>query len=104
MSGRFTSEFRSRAVRMVRDHGPEYGSVTETITRVSGQLGCSRESLRRWVVQAGVDAGTRPGVTSEESVEVKRLKKEVRELRQANEILRAAAVFFAGELGPRNTG
>ena len=62
----------------------------------------TRESVRRWVAQAEVDDGARPGTTSEESAEIKRLKAENRRLREDNEILKAATVFFAGELDPRN--
>jgi len=58
--------------------------------------------VRRWLAQAEVDDGTRPGITTEESAEVKRLKSEVKRLRQDNEILRRASIFFAGELDPRN--
>ena len=61
-----------------------------------------RETLRRWVSQAEVDAGSRPGVTSEGAEEIKRLKAENKRLREANEILRKASIFFAGELDPRN--
>ena len=66
------------------------------------QVGVGRETVRRWLVQADIDAGTRPGATSDEQAEIKRLKAENRRLREDNEILRAATVFFAGELDPRN--
>ena len=66
------------------------------------QLGVGRETVRRWVRQAEVDAGHRPGVTSEESEEIERLKVENARLREDNEILRRASIFFAGELDPRN--
>jgi len=66
---------------------------------VAGKLGIgSAETLRKWVRQAEVNAGQRPGVTSEDSAEIKRLKRENAELRRANEILKAASVFFAAEL------
>jgi transposase len=65
-------------------------------------LGVSRETLRRWVVQAQVDGGIRPGVTTAEAEEIRRLKAEVKRLREANEILKAASIFFAGELDSRN--
>jgi transposase len=63
-----------------------------------GEGGVSSETLRRWVRRAEVDGGQRPGLTSEEAVEIKRLKREVAELRRANEILKAAAAFFGAEL------
>lgn len=76
--------------------------MTAAATAVARQEGVSRESVRRWLAQAEVDDGTRPGVTSEESAEIKRLKSEVKRLREDNEILCRASIFFAGELDPRN--
>ena len=94
--GRGTSyppELRERAVRMVAEVWPEYPSDWPVIKAVATKLGTgSAETLRKWVRQAEVDGGTRPGVTSEESAEV-------RELRRANEILKAASAFFAAEPG-----
>ena len=67
---------------------------------MAGKLGIgSAETLRKWVRQAEVNAGTRPGVTGEESAELRKLRAEVRELRRANEILKAASAFFAAEPG-----
>ena len=91
---------RERAVRLVREHRAEYSSTTAAA--VARQLGVARESVRRWVAQAEIDDGARPGTTSEESAEIKRLRAENRRLREDNEILKAATVFFAGELDPRN--
>ena len=68
---------------------------------VAGQLGMSRETLRRWITQAEVDDGARPGVTTAEAEEIRRLKVENKRLREANEILKAASIFFAGELDSR---
>jgi transposase len=65
---------------------------------VAGKLGASAETVRTWVCQAEVDGGQRPGVTSEESAEIRRLRREVAELRRANEIVKAASAFFAAEL------
>ena len=101
--GRGTSyppELRERAVRMVAEVRPEYPSDWPAIKAVAGKLGIgSAETLRKWVRRAEVDGGTRPGVTSEESAEIKRLKRENAELRRANEILKAASAFFAAEPG-----
>ena len=76
--------------------------MTAASVAVGAQLGVARETLRRWVAQAEVDAGSRQGVTSEGAEEIKRLKAENKRLREANEILRKASIFFAGELDPRN--
>jgi transposase-like protein len=92
---------KERAVRLVREHRNEYPSTTAAAYAVARQLGVGRESVRRWVVQADIDAGGRPGLTSEENAEIKRLRAQVRRLEEDNEILRAATVFFAGELDPR---
>ena len=102
MAGRFANyppELRERAVRMVAEVRPDYPSDWPAIKAVAGKLGIgSAETLRKWVRRAEVDGGTRPGVTSEESAEIKRLKRENAELRRANEILKAASAFFAAEL------
>ena len=99
--GRGTSyppELRERAVRMVAEVRPDYPSDWPAIKAVAGKLGIgSAETLRKWVRRAEVDGGTRPGVTSEESAELRRLRAEVRELRRAKEILKAASAFFAAE-------
>jgi transposase len=95
----YPPELRERAVRMVAEVRPEYPSDWPAIKAVAGKLGIgSAETLRKWVRQAEVDGGTRPGVTSEESAELRKLRAEVRELRRANEILKAASAFFAAEL------
>ena len=81
---------------MVAEVRPEYPSDWPAICAVAQKLGIgTAETLRKWVRQAEVDAGQRPGVTSEESAEMKRLKRENAELRRANEILKAASAFFA---------
>ena len=95
----YPPELRERAVRLVAEVRPEYPSDWPAICAVASRLGIgSAETLRKWVRQAEVDAGTRPGVTSEESAEMRRLKRENAELRRANEILKAASAFFAAEL------
>src|SRR5512132_4419166 len=92
-------ELRERAVRMVIEHRGEYETEYAAIRSIAAKLGVATpESLRKWVRQAEVDAGTRPGLSSEESAEIRRLRAEVKELRRANEILRAASAFFAAEL------
>ena len=99
-SANYPPELRERAVRMVAEVRPDYPSDWPAIKAVAGKLGIgSAETLRKWVRQAEVDGGTRPGVTSEESAEIKRLKRENAELRRANEILKAASAFFAAEPG-----
>jgi len=90
---------KERAVRMVAEIRDEQGSEWAAMTRVSELLGVgSAETVRKWVRQAQVDAGARVGTTSEDSAEVRRLKREVAELRRANGILKAAAAFFGAEL------
>jgi transposase len=92
----YPPELRERAVRMVAEVRPDYPSDWPAICAVASRLGIgSAETLRKWVRQAEVDAGTRPGLTTEESAEIKRLKRENAELRRANEILKAASAFFA---------
>jgi transposase len=71
------------------------------ITSIAGKLGMTNETLRKWVRQAEIDGGARPGVSSAEAERVKELERENRELRRANEILKAASVFFARELDPQ---
>ena len=97
----YSREFRERAVGLVFEQVGQYSSQWEAICSVAAKVNVSAETLRKWVRQAEVDAGTRPGATSEESAELKRLRRENTELRRANEILKAAAAFFARELDPR---
>lgn len=80
---------------MVFEHGPEYGSRWEAIQSISSKIGCSAETLRKWVQQVEIDGGKRPGLTSSEQTRIKELERENRELRRANEILRKASAFFA---------
>ncbi len=102
-NGKYPDELRERAVRMVLDHGHEYGSQWEAICSVAEKLGPKAETVRLWVRQAERDTGLRPGSTSEELVELKRLKRENAELRRANDILKAAAHFFGAELDRQST-
>jgi transposase len=98
---RYPPELRERAVRMVQETIEQTGERFGVITRVARQLGVGTESLRGWVRQAEVDGGHRPGVTTEERRRIAELEQQVRELRRANDILKAAASFFARELDPR---
>ena len=96
--GKYPDELRERVVRMVLDHQHEYGSQWEAICSVAEKLGPKAETVRLWVRRAEVDGGRRPGATTEELAELKRLKRENAELRRANDILKAAAHFFGAEL------
>jgi transposase len=95
---RYPAELKERAVRMVFETISETGERHGVIGRIARQLGIGDQSLRTWVAQAEVDGGKRQGLTTEERAELKRLQKEVRELRRSNEILKAASAFFAAEL------
>jgi transposase len=92
---------RERAIRMVHEAIAESGERQGAVSRVARQLGIGTESLRNWVKQAEIDSGKRPGVTSAEQRRITELERENRELRRANDILKAAASFFARELDPR---
>jgi transposase len=98
---RYPPELRERAVRMVLETIEQTGERFGVITRVARQLGIGSESLRGWVRQAEVDGGRRPGMTTAEQQRIAELEREVRELRRANDILKAASAFFARELDPR---
>lgn len=95
---KFTPEMRERALRMLAEARPDHPTMMSAIRHVSGLLGMSPETLRLWQRRYEVDAGDRPGVSSEAAEEIKRLKRENAELRRANEILKSASVFFAKEL------
>ena len=96
---KYTTELRERAVRMVLESRADYPSEYEAIRSIATKLGItSPESLRKWVRRAEVDAGARPGKSTDEIAEIKALKKENAELRRANAILRTASAFFAAEL------
>ena len=95
---RYPPEIRERGVRMVHQLRREDPADQGVINRVARQLGVGKESLRAWVKQAEIDSGARPGVSTAESQEIAELQREIKELRRANEILRAAAIFFGAEL------
>ena len=92
---KFPQEVRERAVRLVAEHRGQYASEWEAMTSIAEKIGCSAESLRKWVRRSEIDAGRRDGLTSEERAHLKELEREVRELRRANEILRKASAYFA---------
>ena len=98
----YPAELRERAVRMVQEHQGEYASEWAAVISIAQKLGIAApETLRKWVRRGEVDSGQRPGATSTERERLQQLERENRELRRANEILRAAAAFFARELDPR---
>lgn len=94
-------EIRERAVRLVLEHQGEYSSQRAAISSIATKCGMTPETLRKWVRRAEVDGGARPGLTSDERRRLAELERENRELRRANEILKAASAFFARELDPR---
>jgi transposase len=94
-ANRYSAEIRSRAVRMVSEHGADHASQWAAIGSIAAKIGCTAETLRGWVRQAERDRDLRGGPSSEERERIKALEREVRELRQANEILRKASAYFA---------
>src|SRR4051794_11253659 len=99
---RMSAEQRERALRMAMDRLAEYPTPYACAKALGPKLGVGVETLRKWILQAQVDSGDRSGPTTQELDEIKRLKAEVRGLREANEILKAASIFFARELDPRS--
>ena len=103
-STRYAPEVRERAVRLVFEHQGEHESQWAAIGSIASKIGCTAETLRKWVRQAERDAGRRPGLTTEDQQRVKVLERENRELRRTNEILRKASAYFAqAELDRRGT-
>ncbi len=99
---RYPPELRERAVRMARDAiAAQGGQSFGVVTRIARQLGVGAESLRGWLKQAEIDSAKRPGTSSADAQRIAELEREVRELRRANDILKAASVFFATELDGR---
>jgi len=92
---RYSPEVRERAVRMVLTGEHDYPSRWSAITSVASKIGCTPETLRKWVNKMEVDSGVKPGVSSDQQQRMKDLERENRELKRANEILRSAAAFFA---------
>src|SRR5687767_5099146 len=96
--GKYPDEMRERAVRMLFEHQHEYPSQWKAIESSSEKLNVNHETLRQWVRRAEINGGKRPGPTSEQLEELKRLRRENAELRRANDILKAASAFFGAEL------
>jgi transposase len=94
-SAKYSPEVRARAVRMVLEHQSDYPSQWAAIGSIASKIGWTGETLRKWVRRAERDQGLRDGATTEERDRLKALEREVRELRQANEILRKASAYFA---------
>ncbi len=102
MPKKYPAEVRDRATRMALDRLGDYPSIWATAQAVAPRLNVGAETLRKWIVQAQIDTGVKVGPTSEELEEIRHLKRENRDLKEANEILKAASIFFARELDPRH--
>ncbi|BCO31960.1 transposase [Thiohalobacter sp. COW1] len=94
-SNKFSPEVRERAVRMVQEHRGEYSSLWAAVESIAPKIGCVPQTLLEWVKRAEIDAGARPGTTTDEAQRIKDLERENKELRRANDILRTASAFFA---------
>ncbi len=103
MNRKYSPEMRERALRMLAETRPSHPTMMSAVRHVAGLLGMSPETLRLWQRRYEVNAGVKPGLTTDAAAEIKRLQKEVSELRKANEILKAASIFFAKELDHPST-
>src|SRR5699024_8137230 len=101
MPRKIDDELKARAVRLVTEHRQEYPALTAACEAAARKVGVGKESVRRWVRQAEVDAGDRQGRTSEELAEIKELKARIRRLESDNQILKEATVFFAAPRAPQ---
>jgi len=100
MNQKYSPEMRERALRMLDEAraSGDHPNLMSAVRHVAGLLGMSAETLRVWHRRREIDTGQRPGVTTDVAEENKRLQREVAELKKANEVLKAASVFFAKEL------
>lgn len=94
-ASRYSPEFRERAVRMLQEQQDQHASQWAALNSIAGKVGCTAETLRKWVKQTDIDQGMRAGLSSSDRQRLKELERENRELKQANEILRKASAFFA---------
>jgi len=94
-TNKFSPEVRTRAVRMVLEHEDDYPSRWSAVASVAGKIGCAPQTLHEWVKKAEPGSDGRTGVPADLADKLKALEREVRELRQANEILRKASAYFA---------
>ncbi len=101
MPSRYDDQTRVKAIRLVTEHRDQYASEWETIGTVAKRLGMNPETLRKWIRQAEVDAGERPGLSTAEAREIRQLKRKNAELEQTIEILKAATSFFVRESDPQ---
>jgi len=101
MPKKYPTDERDWALRMALERLDDYPSPWAAAQALGPKLNVGAETLRKWIVQAQVDRGGRPGPSGEELAEIKALKTQVRDLTEANEILKAASILFAGELDPR---
>ena len=97
-SSRYAPEVRARAVRMVQEHAEDHASQWAAISSIAGKIGCTPETLRTWVRKAERDAGTRPGLTSDERARLKALERENRELRQGEPLSAIGPRTMASEI------
>ena len=98
---KYPEELRERAVKMVFEVRERDGKGHGEIARIARQLGIHPEALRGWLKQAEIDGGLRPGITTPDAARIAELERENRDLRRANEILKAASAYFARELDPK---
>lgn len=94
-STRYSPEVRERAVRLVFEHQGEHASQWAALGSIANKIGCTPETLRKWVRRAETDQGQRTGMTTDDRERLKKLERENKELRRANDILRTASAFFA---------